>query len=154
MKLIPNLDDTKKQLKKDVEFQVVENERRGYQTADWLFIDPVVDGLIFFRHPDAPWDTVAEKQAKVLADLWWDLPDFDLLHVKPDVCNETNPGYTFMTFPLKIRCWKNYGRCIAGYVYAAHIKDFFGFGYKGFIVDGELEYVDSVVDAINHFVLA
>lgn len=119
-------------------------------TVGCLLADPVVDGLIYFRHEDAPWSATSEEMAKSLAKVWEQFIGEDEF----GAC----PGQKMIGSMMRIRCWKDFAGCIAGENYIAEVKDFFGFGCDGISVLGihteqEICYVDNVVEVISHFVL-
>jgi len=156
MKIVANVADKDYGTKKGDVLEVVEND--AYQlekeptdhTVGCLFADPVVDGLIYFRHEDAPWSIPAGLLAKILAESWERF-------VREDGFGAC-PGQKMIGSLMRVKCWKAFNGCMAGENYIAEVKDFFGFGCDGFSIRGihtgqEICYVDNVVEAINHFVL-
>ena len=163
MLLITNLDKTNSRfmrmegIVKDEEIKCEYVEDLGYKCAghSFLIADPVIDGLVYFRHPDATWTAAAEESAEKLAAIWEDICDEDSIR-------RLTPGELMIGTHFKVLCWKDYGPCKAGQTYNAEIADFHGFGCDGFLVemqnvgitDPDFLNINMFTDAINHFVLA
>ena len=167
MIFIANLDKTNSRfmqlegIVKDEKIKCEYVEDLGYECTSYSYLiaDPVIDGLVYLHHPDAPWSAAAEESAEKLAERWEDICDFHSL----------TPGKVFVGTCFKVLCWRDYGACRAGKVYDASVTDFYGFGTDGFVVGFDENdpdrreaddtyvvsiYVDTIKDAINHFVLA
>jgi hypothetical protein len=156
MKIIANTNDKDYGTKKGEVLEVTENDACQLEkeptehTVGCLFADPVVDGLIYFRHEDAPWSETSEELAYRLAWVWEQ-------YVREDGFGEC-PGQKMIGSMMRVKCWKDFNGCIAGENYIAEVKDFFGFGCDGVSIQGmhtdqEICYVDNVVEVIRHFVL-
>lgn len=156
MRIIANLADKDYGTAKGEVLEVTENDTYQLEkeptehTVGCLFADPVVDGLIYFRHEDAPWSETAEPVAVKLAETWDQF-------VREDGFGDC-PGERMIGSTMRIKCWKDFNGCVAGKSYVAEVKDFFGFGCDGISVremlaKQEICYVDNVVDVISHFVL-
>lgn len=164
MIFIANLDLESPNIMAGEEVEVEYTEDLGYECTEYSYLiaDPVIDGLVYFHHPDAPWTATAEESAEKLAERWEDICDSDNPH-------RPAPGELMVGTRFKVLCWRDYGACRAGKVYDAEVTDFHGFGTDGFVVGFDENdpdrreadntyvvsiYVDTIKDAINHFVLA
>lgn len=70
-----------------------------------------------------------------------------------------SPGERMIGQTFNVQCWKDtrYYQCNNakyGHVYQAEIKDFHGFGSDGFFIDELGMYIDTALQAINHFIIA
>jgi len=158
MKLIANLDIPAKMADVDfivkagqeVEFEYIED--LGYESEEisYLAADPIIDGLLLFRHPNAPWGASANAVAKDLYEKWLYLLEEFLEEYSTVPPNERMIGTVFL-----VCCWKAFDRLQVGEVCEAVIENSFGLDTNGFVIyhDDREIVVETINEVINHFVL-
>lgn len=154
MKIIANIDDRDfrccagDQIECDENlYYLVSTSTEEEDRCEFMLVDPLIDGLIFYRHENAPWSETAGIVAQSLAHV---LYNFD----------QTEPK---LKHPLKggefmIRCWKDFQGCVVGRKYIAELDKNFAYGPSNFHIKElytrrEISFVDNVLDVIKHFVL-
>jgi len=135
---------------KDKMYEVIDDENKvNYMYCEELkvhLVDPIIHGLILFRHEDAPNPTKEEtiRRAKLIMRRW-------------DVLNSDEDAdiYDFIDTTFPVQCWKNFEEIPAGFQAIAHVDDFYGSDCNAFtfIFEDVVININNVENALNHFVL-
>jgi hypothetical protein len=106
--------------------------------------------LFRFQHADAP--SPNKTKCKELLNWYDEICESDSL-------DQESPGERMIGKMFNVLCWKStrFAQCnnaFAGTVYAVEIKDAHGFGSDGFFIEELGMYIDTVVLAMDHFIVA